>query len=62
MEGTITHSTTTFKRIVALYDEARHLLDQAGDAYLTADEQRRFAKIRAALTSLWPKERTRAGD
>jgi hypothetical protein len=45
MEGTITHSTTTFKRIVALYHE-----------------QRRFAENRAALASLWPKERTRAGD
>jgi hypothetical protein len=62
MEGTIAHSTTTFRRIVALYDEERCLLDQAGDANLTADEQRRFAKIRAALTSLWPKKRTRAGD
>lgn len=62
MEGTITHSTTTFKRIVALYHEQRRLLDQAGEANLTAAEQRRFAEIRAALTSLWPKERTRAGD
>ena len=62
MEGTIAHSTTTFRRIVALYDEERCLLDQAGDANQTADEQRRFAEIRAALTSLWPKERTRAGD
>ena len=62
MEGTIAHSTTMFRRIVALYDEERRLLDQAGDAYLTTDEQRRFAEIRAALASLWPKERTRAGD
>jgi hypothetical protein len=49
------HHTTTFDRIVQLYDEERQLLDK-GD-YLTDDEQRQFADIRAELAKSWPQRR-----
>lgn len=48
------HSTTTFGRIVRLYDEERMLLDKEE---LTDAERGRFAEIRTQLESLWPKER-----
>jgi len=49
------HSTTTFRRIVALYDEERQLLDKTE---LTDAERARFADIRASLIErYWPQER-----
>ena len=49
------HSTTTFDRIIELYDAASHLL--AKNDLLTAAEQRCFADIREELHQLWPKRR-----
>lgn len=49
--------STTFRRIVNLYDEARQLLDKSGETWLTPDEQLRFKEIRAALDKLWTERR-----
>jgi len=51
----VAHSTTTFTRIVELYDAAGALLSK--DDFLTEAEQARFADIRAELDQLWPKRR-----
>lgn len=51
------HSTTTFRRIVGLYDEARQLLDKRNDDWLTDDDQARFAEIRVSLDAMWSKRR-----
>jgi len=48
-------STTTFDRIVHLYDQARMLLDK--EEGLTEDEQRQFADIRDQLDRLWTHRR-----
>lgn len=53
----MSHSITTFQRIVALYDEERQLLDKYSHEYLTEAEQARFADIRANLAKLWPQRR-----
>ena len=49
------HSTTTFDRIVRLYDQAGQLLSK--NELLTEAEQQLFADIRAELDRLWPKRR-----
>jgi len=49
------HSTTTFRRIVELYDVAGRLL--AKEDGLTEAEQARFREIRDQLDQLWPKRR-----
>lgn len=51
------HSTTTFRRIVCLYDEARALLDKRSNDWLTDDDQARFAQIREQLDRLWTHRR-----
>jgi hypothetical protein len=49
------HSTTTFTRIVELYDASVQLL--AKDDFLTEAEQQRFADIRNELDQLWTHRR-----
>lgn len=53
-----THSSTTFGRIVQLYDEERRLLDKAGETWLTPDDRDHFRQIRRELTEkYWPERR-----
>jgi hypothetical protein len=47
--------TTTFDRIVSLYDQAS--APQACEEGLTADEQKQFREIRATLDRLWDRRR-----
>jgi hypothetical protein len=52
------HSTTTFDRIVQLYDEERRLLDRAYDDDFTADERQRLREIGSELmNTYWPLRR-----
>lgn len=51
----MSHSTTTFDRIVRLYDRARDLLDK--EEGLDADDQRVFRAIRDELDGMWIRRR-----
>jgi hypothetical protein len=51
----VSHSTTTFDRIVHLYEEAGRLLAKEG--LLSDDDQTCFTKIREDLDQFWPKRR-----
>lgn len=50
----MTHSTTTFARIVALSEAEQRLLSKE---YLTDAERQQFRDIRASLAKLWPQRR-----